>query len=105
MFRSGNHNLPVSKRRYDRDSIPKLCTFCLTGEQGDEYHYVRVCPLFSEDRNKMIKSYYRVNPNLKKFLKLMCSCDTKVLLNLVKFFKKILRDLSSVFEMFLYTGR
>ncbi len=59
-FWCGNHNLPVSEQRYDR-------TFCLTGDRGVEFHYVLVCSFISKNRKKLIRSFYRVSPNLYKF--------------------------------------
>ncbi len=36
---------------------PKPCTLCLTGDQGDEFHYVLVCSFFSEDWKKKSGHY------------------------------------------------
>ncbi len=80
----------VSEHRYDHDNNPKPRTFCLTDDQGDEFDYVLVCSFFSEDRKKLIRSYLRVTLIYINSGKLMCSHNTKVLYNLVKFFKKIL---------------
>ena len=35
----------------------------INGDQGDEYHYVLVCPSLMEERSKYIKRYFRIRPN------------------------------------------
>ncbi len=67
-FRCGNHNLPLSVHRNDRDNNPigMIVTiipnhFCLTGERGDKFHHVLVCSFFSTDGKMLIRSYSRVS--------------------------------------------
>ena len=49
-FRCGNRKLPISVGRYLSGNAQMLCSLCDTGDQGDEYHYVLVCPSLLEER-------------------------------------------------------
>lgn len=93
-FRCGNHKLPISECRYDCENVPWQCTLCLTGNRGDEYHYVLVCSFFDKERRELVRQFYRANPNIYKFQKLMSSQKVKVLSNLMKLLKKILNSFS-----------
>ena len=74
-FRIANHRLPVEVQRWS--NIPhnlRYCPFCLQlglRELGDEFHYVLVCPHFTEQRRKLIPRYYSTRPNIIKYIELM----------------------------------
>ena len=89
-FRCGNHNLPISDRRYLPFQNPKLCNLCQLQEQGDEYHYILKCPFFMETRRMYVKRYYYTRPNCLKFNQLFSSNNIKELRNLAKLVKNIL---------------
>ena len=93
-FRAGNHKLPISDKRYDPNSGNNSCNLCAKGEKGDEFHYILVCPYFSQERKELIKKYFWKSPNCIKFLELFCTENFKELQNLSKLIKLILSHFS-----------
>ena len=89
-FRCGCHKLPISVNKYVDSDDPKLCTLCDRNEQGDEYHYVLVCPKFMDERKRYLKRYYHDRPSTVKMNLLFNSRNVKVLSNLAKFFRIIM---------------
>ena len=61
------------------------CTLCNMDALGDEYHYVLICPLFKQNREQYLKSYYYIRPSHLKLEQLFCSSNNLVLLKLAKF--------------------
>ena len=86
-FRCGNHKLPISVGRYLPGNAQRLCHLCNTGDQGDEYHYVLVCPSLMEERSKYIKRYFRIRPNTLKMNQLFNVHNVKQLTDLSRFIK------------------
>ena len=89
-FRCGCHKLPISDNKYVNSDSPKICTLCNRNEQGDEYHYVLVCPKFMNERKKYLKKYYYDRPSTVKMSQLFNSKSVKVLSSLAKFVKLIM---------------
>ena len=89
-FRCGNHKLPIATCRYLPDQVSQLCTLCNLQVQGDEFHYLLVCPFFSETRRHYIKRYFSRRPNVIKFHQLFSSKSIKTLKNLSRFCKIIM---------------
>ena len=54
-------NIPANDRK---------CTNCIH-DIGDEFHYVCLCPIFNEDREKYLDRYTRTRPNMQKFINLI----------------------------------
>ena len=90
-FRCGNHSLPISNIRYNRlsNDIDRMCKKCNLNDQGDEFHYILVCPYFSAKRKIYIKNYYYTRPNGIKFSQLFNSKNISELKNLIKFIKYV----------------
>ena len=89
-FRTANHRLPIEIYSWQityKDRNKRLCTMCNSGEIGDEYHYLIVCPMFQEARVKFIAKYFYVKPSVFKFLQLINSEEHNVLIKLSKFIK------------------
>ena len=84
-FRCGNHKLPVAKCRYLAEQPLESCPFCALNVQGDEFHYILVCPAFSDVRKKYVKSYFYNRPNVIKLHQLFNSNALKQIKNLSKF--------------------
>ena len=78
-FRCGNHRLPVATERYNRQENLHPCILCDSNEDGDEYHYVLICPIIKEIREKYIKPYYYRRPSSVKFNQLFCTNSHKEL--------------------------
>jgi hypothetical protein len=57
---SSSHKLQIERGRY----TDRTCPVCQSSRVEDEYHYIRVCPLYSEVRLKYIQSYYFVRPSI-----------------------------------------
>jgi hypothetical protein len=90
-FRCGNHKLPVSDSRYQHNPTnTKRCTLCHLNEQGDEFHYVLVCPILHDSRKNLLKKYYYTRPNVLKLNQLFNVENVKELSNLAKFVKMIM---------------
>ena len=54
--------MPVSKIYKHADTYDTKCKICDKNEIGDEFHYLFICPVFQEDRNRLLKEYYRKFP-------------------------------------------
>ena len=76
--------------------MKRFCTLCHTGEVGDEYHYVLICPIFLEARKQFIQKYYYSRPSVFKFLELINSENKIILVKLAKFLKIVF----SIFKWF-----
>ena len=62
---------PVSKVYKHVDTYHTKCKMCDNNEIGNEFHYLFLCPIFQEDRNRLLKEYYRKFPSMHKFMILM----------------------------------
>ena len=105
-FRCGNHKCPIyvgrylcwslsllvviSVGRYLPGNAQRLCHLCNTRDQGDEYHYVLVCPSLMDERSKYIKRYFRIRPNTLKMNQLFNVHNVKQLTDLSSFIKIIM---------------
>jgi len=89
-FRCGIHRLPIAEGRFIPNQTIKMCNMCNSQDQGDEYHYILVCPAFNDLRKMYLKQYYTVRPNVLKMSQLFNVTSTKQLANLAKFCKLIM---------------
>ena len=53
----------------------------------DVFHFICVCPCYSDLRRRFLKSQYYIRPSVHKFNQLMSSDVNLEILNLVKFIK------------------
>ena len=86
-FRLSSHNLSIETGRYN--GVPKeerLCNFCNMRKMEDEFHFLLVCPLYTELRRKYFKNYFCNWPTLNKFDQLMLSSSKKTLGTLASLF-------------------
>ena len=51
----------------------ELCTLCDLNVNGDEYHYIMICPYFRQSRELYLKHYFYTRPNMLKFSQLSSS--------------------------------
>ncbi|MEW8545054.1 MAG: reverse transcriptase family protein [Candidatus Thiodiazotropha sp.] len=73
-FRLSSHKLEIETGRYiglDRDT--RFCKRCNMQIVEDEYHFLLVCPKYSDIRRKYFPPYYCHWPNINKFVTLMSS--------------------------------
>ena len=89
-FRCGNHRLPISDNRFSDEPVPETCTLCTTGDIGDEFHYVLLCPSLNSERIKYVQQYYRTEPNTAKMSQLFNTYNILQLSNLAKFVNVIM---------------
>ena len=98
-LRMSSHNLRIEAGRYGRNKIigsERYCLKCNTHDIEDEYHFILICPLYSELRNTYVKKYYVTKPSFIKFCTLMSSKNHNEIKKLAVFVKKALslRNLS-----------
>ena len=62
----------------------ELCTLCDLNVNGDEYHYIMICPYFRQSRELYLKHYFYTRPNMRKFSQLISSENKRTLSRLEK---------------------
>lgn len=93
-FRLSNHNLPIEKgRHWNIERCERKCTQC--NVLGDEFHYLFICPLFSDDRKLFLTKGYQRNINADKYYTLFSSKNYQKLCKLTKFIKIIMNELKN----------
>ena len=102
----GLHFRHDSQKRVDR--ALRLCTLCDRSDIEDEYHFVLICPVYSQIRQKYIRPFYYLRPSLYKFIKLMQSNEINVLRNLGKYVYEsfaIRKSLYHIFTLYIINGK
>ena len=94
-FRTCNHNLPIEKGRYlNIERSNRRCEHCLGNMLGDEFHYVCECEnaQIVALREKYLPKYYKLRPNMAKFVNLMQDVSSNRILcqKMSNFFRCIL---------------
>ena len=85
--------LPVEIGRWEK--IPynqRICPKCPKRTLGDEYHYLLECDYYKQSREKYIKRYYYLHPNVLKFNELMNNLNLKTARNLSMMLREIIDD-------------
>ena len=89
-FRTLNHRLQIETGRWHKPlPIPlndRKCMLCKCVE--DELHFLLICPLLSELRQKYIPNFYYHKASIFKLKMLMISHDYKTINNLAEFIFK-----------------
>ena len=85
-FRLVSHNLRIEQGRYFNETrVNRKCTMCNLNDIEDEYHFILICPLYSELRSKYIKKFYYQRPSVAKLIKLLSVNNVKELCCLGKY--------------------
>lgn len=85
-FRLSSHDLAIERGRYENlNRSERVCKFCNSNLIKCEYHFLLVCPLYRELRQKYFKPYYCHWPTINKFEDLMSNSNKKVISNVAKF--------------------
>ena len=85
-FRTSSHDLAIEKGRYiNLDRNNRVCNNCNLKLVENEYHFLLICPKYSELRSKYIKLYYYTWPTVQKFSNLMSENSRVIVRNLSKF--------------------
>ena len=83
--------MPISKVYKHIDTYDTKCKICDNNEIGDESHYLFICPVFQEDRTRLLKECYRKFPSMYKFIEIMSTTNMKDLRKLSEFATIIIR--------------
>ncbi|XP_069129308.1 uncharacterized protein [Argopecten irradians] len=85
-LRLSAHNLAIETGRYRNvERNNRLCRNCELFEIEDEYHFLFICPKFSDIRRKYIKNYFWVKPSVYKVIELLNTHNMKDLNSLGKY--------------------
>lgn len=85
-FRLSSHDLQIGRGRYENIAqAERICKYCNMSQVENEYHFLLVCPLYTELRRKFFKPYFCHWPNLNKFDNLMMSTSKQITLNVAKY--------------------
>ena len=87
-LRLSSHTLRIETGRYSRIRLERherVCQLCDTSDIEDEYHFILICPTFSNIRQKFIPNYYIRHPSMFKFICLLQSINKKELINFSKY--------------------
>ena len=72
------------------DYNPRICYQCNKDEVEDEFHFILICPAYSDIRNQYIRPYYRNRPSMYTLDQLLKLSNKIILKNLAKFVKEAL---------------
>ena len=84
-YRCANSKIPVYKQIYMYET--ELCNLNIN---GDEYHYVMICPYFRQSMELYLKHYLYTRPNMLKFDQVFSSENKRTLSRLAKFITVIM---------------
>ena len=87
-YRCANSKIPVYNQIYMYET--ELCTLCDLNVNGDEYHYIMICPYFRPSKKLYLKHYFYTRPNMLKFNQLFSSVNKHTLSRLAKFITVIM---------------
>ena len=86
-FRCSAHKLAVERLRPTHTRDQRLCIYCKkqgTETVEDEYNFLLVCPLYSDERSIYIKKYYKI-PSQEIFVKLIASSELQIQQNVAAY--------------------
>jgi hypothetical protein len=87
-LRLSSHPLKIETGRYGNRRTERhlrLCSLCNKNDIEDEYHFIIICPLYTDLRKKIIKRFYHIRPSVSKFVDLMNSNNKSECMSLSKF--------------------
>ena len=102
-FRIAAHSLRIVTGRFGPNRIPhseRYCQCCENRDIEDVYHFVCICPLYSELRKRYINEKYYKPPSMYTFISLIESRDNHKLTNLARYIKLGLDTRSKVHNIF-----
>ena len=84
-FRFSCHDLMIEKGRHQNIlAEDRNCVYCECYLE-DEFHFVLICPLYSDVRKTYISELYVSNANYEMFIRLMSSTKEKEIRNLAMY--------------------
>ena len=73
-FRCSAHNLMIEQGRFiNVERSNRICQFCNMNCIEDEYHFLLICPVYRDLRQKYFKKYYYTWASINKFKLLLTS--------------------------------
>jgi len=98
-LRMSVHPLRIQTGRYTNDNRPRnerYCMVCNLHDIEDEYHFICICPCFSNVRKQYIDKKYYVKPSVYKYLQLLTTVDKQELINISLYVKHALLMRSNI---------
>ena len=92
-LRLSMHPLRMQTGRYARNNTPReerYCLVCNSTDIEDEYHFICICPCYTDIRKKYLKRYYYVRPSVYKYLDLLKTCIRKDIVGISLYVKEAL---------------
>ena len=85
-LRLTSHSLAVETGRYNgTPREERMCIKCNMNSIENEYHFLLVCPHYTDIRRKYFAPYYCRWPSMRKFMSLMQSKNGRIVNNLSKY--------------------
>ena len=79
-FRTSSHTLAIEQGRFTNNPrSTRICKNCHFNQIESEYHFLLICPKYTDLRVKNLKRYYFTWPTTQKFINLMSeTCKTTI---------------------------
>ena len=103
-LRLSSHTLRIETGRYSRARLERherVCQICDSSDIEDEYHFILICPTYTNIRLKFISKYYIRRPSMFKFVSLMQTSKKKDLINLSKYLHEAFSIRSNILNNFI----
>ena len=87
-LRLGSNNLNIVTGRYAQNRVDRhlrTCNVCNSRDIEDEFHFVLICPAYTDLRKRYINAFYYTRPSVYKFIQLMQCNKPTVLRKLGKY--------------------
>ena len=85
-FRLSANSLEIETGRYNATPLEqRICKFCTSPHVENEYHFLLVCPIYTQLRRKFLPRFCWSFVNINKFKNIMSSNFEHSILNLAKF--------------------
>jgi len=85
-FRVSAHSLEIETGRYNATPLnQRVCKFCSAPQVENEYHFLLVCPVYTNLRRKFLPRFCWSFANVQKFRYLMCTNSERSILNIGKY--------------------
>jgi len=86
-------------RSYTNDNRPRnerYCMVCNSHDIENEYHFICICPCYSNFSKQYIDKKYYVKPSVYKYLQLLTTVDKQELINVLLYVKHALLMRSNI---------
>ena len=85
-LRCSAHKLMVEEGRYrGNERNTRKCSLCSMNVVEDEYHFLLICPAYTDLRKSYLPRYYCRRPSLNKFIKLLNEDHNSMIKKLARF--------------------